>query len=211
MKKPLRAAIYARVSTQEQDPQAQLEALREYICQRGFILHREYVDTVTGDFEKRRRRKKQEGEAYQALMEDVSKRRVDCVVVWKYDRFARSIHVLVADLMYFHSLGVEFISYTQNIDTTTPMGRFFYHIIASFAQFEQEMIVERVRAGLAHARAKGVVLGRQERDPEAKHRMAVLRSEGLSLRQIARREGYSPSGVLKILRKLEGSKDDHTP
>jgi DNA invertase Pin-like site-specific DNA recombinase len=174
------------------------------------MLSQEYVDIVTGDFAKRQRRKKSVGQAYHSLMSAVAKRRVDCVVVWKYDRFARSMHVLVNDLQYFHSLGVEFISYTQNIDTTTPMGRFFYHIIASFAQFEREMIVERVRAGLAHARAKGMILGRQEKDPEAKYRMASLRSEGLSLRQIARREGYSPSGVLKILRKLENTAHDST-
>ena len=210
MKKPIRAAIYARVSSQEQDPEAQLQVLRDYIEQRGFVLHQEYVDTITGDFEKRHHRKKAQGQAYQSLMKDVAKRQVDCVVVWKYDRFTRSMHVLVNDLQYFHSLGVEFISYTQNIDTTTPMGRFFYHIIASFAQFEREMIVERVRAGLAHARTKGVILGRQEKDPEAKYRMAVLRSEGLSLRQIAHREGYSASGVLKMLRKLEDSAHDST-
>ena len=80
------------------------------------------------------------------------------------------------------------------------MGRLFFNIIGSFAEFEREMIIERVRAGLVHARAKGQMLGRPERDPTAKARIVALRAEGLSLRAIARREGRSPSGVLKILR-----------
>lgn len=105
-------------------------------------------------------------------MEDAARRIVDCVIVWKYDRLARSLSVLVSALQQFHSLGVDFISYTQNIDTTTPMGRLFFHIIGSFAEFEREMIVERVRAGLANAKAnakaKGKVLGRPERDYSAR-------------------------------------------
>jgi DNA invertase Pin-like site-specific DNA recombinase len=84
MKKPFRAAIYARVSSQEQDPEAQLQTLRAYIEQRGFVLHQEYVDIVTGDFEKRHRRKKSVAQAYQSLMSAVAKRQVDCVVVWKF-------------------------------------------------------------------------------------------------------------------------------
>jgi DNA invertase Pin-like site-specific DNA recombinase len=95
---------------------------------------------------------------------------VDCVIVWKYDRFARSLSVLISALQQFSALGVDFISYTQNIDTTTPMGRLFYHVIGSFAEFEREMIVERVRAGLRNARAKGKVLGRPERDCTARSR-----------------------------------------
>ena len=75
-------------------------------------------------------------------MDDASKRLIDCVIVWKYDRFARSLSVLVPALQQFNSLGIDFISYTQSIDTTTPMGRLFYNVIGSFAEFEKEMIVE---------------------------------------------------------------------
>lgn len=200
-KKAIRAAIYARVSTTDQNPEPQLEELRQYVRQRGFILHKEYIDHVTGDFEKRKKKRKQQDVAYQELMEDVSKRLVDCVIVWKYDRFARSLSVLVSALQQFNSLGVDFISYTQQIDTTTPMGRLFYNVIGSFAEFEREMIVERVRAGLANAKAKGVRLGRPEKDETATERIAALRQEGWSLRQIAERENLSPAGVLKILRR----------
>jgi hypothetical protein len=100
-----------------------------------------------------------------------------------------------------------FISYTQNIDTTTPMGRLFYHVIGSFAEFEREMIVERVRAGLANARAKGKSLGRPK-DRSAELRVVALRQQGLSLREIANQENRSASGVLQILRRagLSGAK-----
>ena len=205
MKKIVRAAIYARVSKQDQDPDSQLLALRQYVEQRGFILHKEYVDHVTGDFNKRQSRKRKD-KAYQELMDAVSKRAVDCVIVWNYDRFARSLAVLVTALDQFQAQGVDFISYTQNIDTTTPMGKLFYNIVGSFSEFEREMIVQRVCAGLANARAKGIRLGRPEKDPSAKTRIEAMRKEGLSLREIARRERLSASGVLKILRKAE-SKD----
>jgi DNA invertase Pin-like site-specific DNA recombinase len=199
MQRPTRVAIYARVSTTEQDPEAQLFALRTYAAQRGFEVYREYIDYVSGGKPEPRHAK---DTAYRALMDDVGKRRVDCVLVWKYDRFARSLSVLVSALEHFHSLGVDFISYTQHIDTTTPMGRLFYHIIGSFAEFERALIVERVRAGLARAKAKGMVLGRPERDPSARARIVALRAQGLSLRAIARREQRSPAGVLKILRQV---------
>ena len=122
MTKPTLVAIYARVSTGEQNPEAQLLALREYASRRGFSIYKEYVDHVSGDVE-RRRAKRQNDRAYCELMEDASRRSFDCVLVWKYDRFARSLSILVAGLQQFSTLGIDFISYTQNIDTTTAMGR----------------------------------------------------------------------------------------
>lgn len=198
---PRRVAIYARVSTTEQNPEIQLRSLREYANGRGFVVQDEYVDRLSGDVVRRSRRQRRTRDiAFDRLMADAHQRRFDCVLVWKYDRFARSLGMLIAALQQFNGLGIDFISYTQSIDTTTSMGRLFFNIIGSFAEFERETIVERVRAGLANARAKGQVLGRPERDPTAKARIAELRAQGLSLREIARREGRSPSGVLKILR-----------
>ena len=201
MPSPRQVAIYARVSTADQNPDAQLTGLRDYAMRRGFIIYKEYIDWVTGDVMKRQRRRKPPARAYDALMHDVNRRVVDCILVWKYDRFARSLSVLVSALQHFQTLGVDFISYTQDIDTTTPMGRLFFHIIASFAEFERTVIADRVRAGLAHAKAQGKVLGRPERQPGVRAQMVLLRQQGLSLRAIARREGYSPAGVLKILRR----------
>lgn len=197
--RPLRVAIYARVSTTEQDPEAQLRELRAYARSRGFAVHREYVDRVSGGPDRRPRKVPE----FEAMMADARHRRFDCVLVWKYDRFARSLGALIAALQEFNALGVDFISHTQNVDTTTPMGRLFFHIIGSFAEFEREMIVERVRIGLANARAKGKRLGRPVRDPEAAARIVVMRANGLSLRAIARQEKLSPSGVRKILKRVD--------
>ena len=155
-------AIYARVSTGEQNPELQLRDLRDYAERRGFIVHREYVETVTGDVRRRKR-----APEFEAMMADARRGRFDCVLVWKYDRFARSLGALVAALQEFRDLGIDFISHTQAIDTTTPMGRLFFHVIGSFAEFERDVIVERVRAGLANARAKGKRLGRPIEDPAA--------------------------------------------
>jgi DNA invertase Pin-like site-specific DNA recombinase len=197
----MRVAIYARVSTGEQNPELQLRELRDYAERRGFIVHREYVEKVTGDLRRRKR-----APEFEAMMADARRGRFDCVLVWKYDRFARSLGALVAALQEFRDLGIDFISHTQAIDTTTPMGRLFFHVIGSFAEFERDVIVERVRAGLANARAKGKRLGRPVRDPAAEQRVLALeRDEGLSLRQIAAREGLSPSGVRKMLLRAEAA------
>jgi len=192
----LRVAIYARVSTGEQSPELQLRELRDFAERRGFVVHCEYVDQASGDVRHRKRAPK-----FVALMADARRRRFDCVLVWKYDRLARSLGALIAALQEFRDLGVDFISHTQAIDTTTPMGRLFFHVIGSFAEFEREVIVERVRAGLANARAKGKRLGRPVRDPSAQSRVIALKGEGLSLRQIAARERLSPSGVRKMLKQ----------
>ena len=199
--RPLRVAIYARVSTNDQNPEAQLLALREYAATRGFAIHREYVDQVSGDMARRRRRAPE----FEALMADARRRRFDCLLVWKYDRFARSLGALIAALAEFNVLGIDFISHTQAIDTTTPMGRLFFHVIGSFAEFERDVIVERVKAGLANARAKGKRLGRPVQDPGAEQRVLALRDQGLSLRQIAAREGLSPSGVRKMLQRARAT------
>ncbi len=189
-----RVAIYARVSTTDQKPELQLRELRDYAAHRGFVVQREYVDQASGDARRR-------APEFDELMADARRRRFDCVLVWKYDRFARSLGALVAALQEFRDLGVDFISHTQAIDTTTPTGRLFFHVIGSFAEFERDVIVERVRAGLANARAKGKRLGRPVRDPGAQARVVALKGEGLSLRRIAARERLSPSGVRKMLRQ----------
>ena len=104
MMKPTKVAIYARVSTADQNPAAQLRALREYAAQRGFEVYKEYIDYVSGSVEKRTTRRKVADKAYRELMNDVSRRAVGCVIVWKYDRFARSLSVLVSALQQFHAL-----------------------------------------------------------------------------------------------------------
>jgi DNA invertase Pin-like site-specific DNA recombinase len=195
-----RVALYARVSTRDQDPESQLHALREYVSHRGFYLVEELVDHVTGDLAKRSRRKGPVAPAYQKLMELARKRKIDCVIVWKYDRFARSLKGLLDALVEFNALGIDFISYTQNVDTTTPSGRLFFHIIGSFAEFERELIVERVKAGLDKARARGKILGKKK-DEDLERRVIACKKLGNGVRAIARELGVSPAGVSKILKR----------
>ena len=147
-------AIYARVSTVDkgQDPETQLLALREYVAHRGFMLAGEYVDYASGTREDRPQ--------YQALLDVVRKRQVDIVLVWRYDRFARSTQALVHALKEFHSLGVDFISYQENIDTTTPQGELIFTVMASIAQFESALMSDRVKAGMARAKAQGKRISR---------------------------------------------------
>ena len=138
-----RVAIYARVSTGEQSPELQLRELRDYAGRRGFAVHREYVDQAGGDVRHRKR-----APEFDALMADARRRRFDCVLVWKYDRLARSLGALIAALQEFRDLGVDFISHTQAIDTTTPMGRLFFHVIGSFADYVERAIM---RSGMSIA------------------------------------------------------------
>ena len=199
----MKAALYARVSTSDQNPEMQLQALRDFAQLRGFTVYKEYIDQVTGNLEKRQKRKK--AAAFVALMEDASRRRFKVVVVWKFDRFARSLSGLIEALQVFSSLGIDFISQTQSVDTTTPMGRLFFHIVGAFAEFEREVIVERVNAGLANARRKGIILGRP-RKPHIDHRIVALRHQGHSLRQIGRDVGRSAAAVMRVLTRVEAEK-----
>jgi DNA invertase Pin-like site-specific DNA recombinase len=176
----MKAAIYARVSTLNhgQDPQLQLREVREYCDRRGWTIAGEYVDVgISGSKEKRPELDK--------LLADARRRRFDAVVVYRYDRFARSLRHLVNALEEFRSLGIEFVSIHEGVDTSTPNGRLIFGIFASIAEFERELIRDRVKAGLRNARAKGKRLGRPKTVLDVA-RIARLRSQGRSWRKIAR-------------------------
>jgi DNA invertase Pin-like site-specific DNA recombinase len=149
-----RAAIYARVSTVDgrQDPETQLRPLREYAERRGFPVAREYVDHASGA--------RNDREQYRAMLEAARRRQFDVLLVWRYDRFARSMRELVNALSEFEGLGVDFISYNEGADTTTPQGKLLFGIMASLAEFERSLIAERVRAGMQRAKAQGKHTGR---------------------------------------------------
>jgi DNA invertase Pin-like site-specific DNA recombinase len=145
----MRVAIYARVSTNNgQDPSMQTRELREYCQRRGWEIEGEYVDTGISGAKERRPQ-------LDALLVACRKRRVDAVVVYRYDRFARSLRQLVNALEEFRSLGIEFISLHEGVDTSTPNGRLVFGIFASIAEFERELIRDRVKSGIAAARSKG--------------------------------------------------------
>ncbi len=197
-----RVAIYARVSTLDkgQDPETQLLQLREYIARREFDLVGEYVDHATGTTNDR--------PSYQHLLHDVRKRRVDVVLVWGYDRFARSTHALINTLNEFRSLGVDFISYQENIDTTTPQGELIFGIFASLAQFESALISERVKAGLARAKAQGTKLGRPRIPETIQEEIRRLRAQDppVSINQISKRLNLPYSTAWSYAKALEGER-----
>lgn len=150
----LKIAIYARVSTKSgQDPEMQLAELREYIRNRHWKIAGEYVDRgISGASDSR--------PELNRLMADANRRRFDVVVVWKFDRFARSVSHLLRALETFRALGIEFVSLSENIDTSTPTGKMVFTVLASVSELERSLIGERVRAGLRNAKAKGIRLGR---------------------------------------------------
>jgi len=189
----MRVALYARVSTKNsQDPETQLLALREYAKARRLEVFGEYVDIgISGGKDSR--------PALNELMADARKRRFDVVLVARFDRFARSTRHLVLALEEFNALGVDFISLAESIDTSTPMGKMTFTVIAAVAELERSLIRERVVMGLQRAKAQGKQLGR----PKVKTSEGQLLSfceAGLSSRQIARLLGLSPSTVLRRLR-----------
>ncbi len=185
----MRIALYARVSTKNsQDPETQLMALREYAKARRLEVFGEYVDVgISGSKDSR--------PALNRLMADARKRRFDAVLVARFDRFARSTRHLVLALDEFNALGVDFISLSESIDTSTPMGRMVYTVIAAVAELERSLICERVVMGLQRAKAQGKRLGRPAAkiDPAEVHR---LRKQGMSFRAIARQLGVSHPTVM---------------
>jgi DNA invertase Pin-like site-specific DNA recombinase len=178
-----RVALYARVSTTDkgQDPELQLSELREYCQRRDLQVMGEYVDRgVSGSRESR--------PALDRLMTDGRRRKFDVVLVWKLDRFARSLKFLVVSLADLQAVGVAFISLRDNLDLSTPSGRLMFQLIGAMAEFERALIQERVRAGLRHAKAKGKRLGRPER-PIDLPALLRLRAEGKTWREIAAETG----------------------
>jgi DNA invertase Pin-like site-specific DNA recombinase len=185
-------AIYARVSTTDQNCEMQLDDLRRFANQRLGRAN-EYVDVGVSGTQRRRPRLDQ-------LMKDAHKRLFDVVLVWKFDRFARSVKHLVDSLEEFRALGIDFISFTEGVDTTTPSGELLFHVIGAVAQFERDLIAERVRAGIAHARALGKHIGRPRALIDSE-RVIALRREGQSLRSIARSLAVPVSRVRRTLTK----------
>ena len=148
-----RVAIYARVSTSEQDAGMQTRELEEYAQRRGWTIAGLYVDTgVSGS--------KVSRPELDRLMGDARRRRFDTVAVWKFDRMARSVSHLLRVLEEFRALNIDFVSLTESIDTSSPLGKMIFTVLGAVAELERDLIRERVRAGLRNALAKGRTLGR---------------------------------------------------
>jgi len=194
----MRIGIYARVSTQDQSCELQLRDLRTYCAARGFSVVREHVDVGESGAKDSRPQLNE-------LMAAARKRLFDAVVVWRFDRFARSTKHLLLALEEFRSLGIQFISYQENMDTSSPLGQALFTIVSAVAQLERDLIRERVSAGIRNARACGKQFGRPRRMVNHEE-VRRLRSEGASLRQIAAKLGVGYGTVRLRLRNAEISK-----
>lgn len=183
----MRVGIYARVSTKDQSCDMQMRDLRAYCTARGFTIIREYIDIGQSGAKDSR-------PELNELMADARKRKFDSILVWRFDRFARSTKHLLLALEEFRSLGVMFMSYQENIDTSTPLGQALFTIVAAVAQLERDLIRERVSAGVRNARAKGKQLGRP-RVSVSVDEILRLRAEGQSSRKIAAALGIGEGTV----------------
>ena len=178
--KPIRVALYTRVSTTNhgQDVTLQTRELKEFIERRGWQVAGEYVDLgISGSKDRRPQ--------LDRLMADARRHEFHAVLVWKFDRFARSVSHLLRALETFQALGIDFVSLSESLDTSTPTGKMVFTVLGAVSELERNLIIERVKAGLRNARAKGKRLGRPRVILDA-YRIAELRERGRSWPQIAK-------------------------
>lgn len=202
----MKAALYARVSTfkrklgeldrepaWKQDPEVQLQPLRQLAALREWEIHDEYVDRESGVKEDRAR--------LVDLLADATRGAFKVVVVWKFDRMARTMKQLVTTLDHFRVLGIDFVSHTEAVDTSTSMGRAMFGMLAVFAELERETIRERVRAGIERRRAKGLPIGRQRKVFD-RERAWEMRQAGTSWGKIAMSMGVPKPSVIRAVREF---------
>jgi DNA invertase Pin-like site-specific DNA recombinase len=197
-----RAAIYVRVSTDGQDTALQEAELKDSAERRGWEI-KVYRDRGQSGAKESR-------PGLDALLADVRRRKCDVVMVWSLDRLARSLAHLLALAEEFHSLGVDFYSHKQAIDTASPSGRLTYQVLGAVAEFEREMLRERVRAGLAQAKRAGKRIGRpplRRFDSGERAEIRALRNKGHSVRSLAIRFRTTQYIISKVARKVAGAKN----
>jgi DNA invertase Pin-like site-specific DNA recombinase len=192
MKADKKVAIYVRVSTKDQSVGMQLNDLERYTKERELNIFKVYEDNgVSGTKETR--------PALGQLMDDARKRKFDIVLVWRFDRFARSTKHLVNALYEFRNLGIDFISYQENIDTSSPLGEAIFTIISAMSKLERDIIAERVKGGLRKARANGITLGRPNSVIDM-DKLIKYKEQGMSIREIAKELGLSRGKVERTLK-----------
>ena len=186
-------AIYARVSTDRQTTDSQLNELRDFVRRAKWKVYREYIDNGYSG-------KNTQRPAYTEMLSDARYRRFDLLLVWKLDRLSRSLKDLITTLDELGHLGIDFVSYDNQLDTSSPSGKLVFSIIGAVAEFERDIIGERVRAGLANARLKGKKLGRPQIPKSDQKKIAILKNHGLSNRAIGRKLSIAESTVRNWLR-----------
>jgi DNA invertase Pin-like site-specific DNA recombinase len=187
-----RAALYMRVSTLDQHPETQMYDLRGLAAQRGIQIVQEYTDRISGAKARR--------PGLDQMMHDARQRQFDVVLVWAGDRIARSVRHFLEVLDELNHLGIEFVSFRENIDTGGPLGRAIIVIIGAIAELERNLIIERVRAGMRRAKLEGRHIGRIPLDFD---RAAVLRDRGrgMSLTEIAKAHRISRATVSRVIKE----------
>lgn len=189
----MKVALYARTSTIDrgQNPEVQLKELREYVSHREWEVINEYIDCISGVKSKR--------PELDQLLKDLRRGKFHAVVVVRLDRLGRSLKHLITLLNEFQERNISLISLKEGIDFGTSTGRLMFHIIASLAEFERDLIRERVKAGLQYARSKGVRIGRPSSNVNVEA-VYALREEGMSMRAISRQLGISPAHICRLLK-----------
>jgi DNA invertase Pin-like site-specific DNA recombinase len=188
----MKVAIYTRVSTNDQSVGMQIFDLRQYCKQRGFEIFKEYSDEGISGTKDRR-------PALDQLMSDAKKRKFDAVLCWRFDRFARSTKHLITALEEFHHLGIDFISYQENIDTSSPLGKAIFTIVSAIAELERNIIVERVKAGIRRAKEKGKTLGRPKLDLD-RDEIQEMRRRGISFEKIGKHYNVCGATIYNFLK-----------
>jgi DNA invertase Pin-like site-specific DNA recombinase len=191
-----RAVLYTRVSSVDQHPETQLCDLRPLAAARGYEIVGEYTDTISGSKAKR--------PGLDQLMADARRGRFDVVLVWAFDRVARSVKHFLEILDDLNRLNVEFVSFRENIDTGGPLGRAMVVIIGAIAELERSLIVERVKAGMRRAKLEGRQVGRARLDVN-REQVVQDRRSGMSLTQVAKRHNISRASVCRLMKVASGN------
>ena len=176
--KDKKVAVYARGSTSGQEVELQLVELRKYVADRGWTIYKEFIDIGQSGAKDSRPQLNQ-------LMLDAKRKRFDVVLCWKFDRYARSLKHLVDSLYEYKALNIDFVSLTEGIDTTTPVGMAMFGVIGAMSQLERDLIKERVQAGMKRAKQKGKAIGRPKKSIDLAE-VKKLRDEGLSVTKISK-------------------------
>jgi DNA invertase Pin-like site-specific DNA recombinase len=198
----VKIAIYSRVSTADQNAAMQLDELRVYCVRRQWTIVGEFADEgISGSKESR--------PALDRLMKSAKRRVFDAVLVYRYDRFARSLRHLVNALGEFDALGIHFVSLHEGVDTSTPNGRLVFGIFASIAEFERQLIIARTKSGIAAARKRGKILGRPRVAVDTEQ-IRTLRSQGLSWDAIAAQTGIARATCQRAHASYAVTRASHT-
>jgi DNA invertase Pin-like site-specific DNA recombinase len=186
-----RAVLYVRVSTPDQSIEPQLLDLRQMAAARGYEIVREYSDKLSGTKSRR--------PGLDALLSDAQRHRFDVVMVWAFDRMARSVRHFLEVLDELNHLGIEFVSFRESIDTSGPLGRAMVVIVGAIAELERNLIVERVKAGMRRAKLDGRQIGRSRLDMN-REQIVHDRRSGMSLTQVAKKHGISRASVCRVMK-----------